>query len=286
MNMKQIILSATICLATANVFAQAKIVDKAIIKTTINVTAPDDEEEISNAGSGPSGGNVMRFSNMMDGETKLTSYVSGNLGKMEISSEVMSAKIFTNNDTKETVSIMTIMGRTFGTRSTPEDEAEGRKRLDSMMKERAKTDSGASKREREGKLPKTILVEYVNETKKISGFNCKKAYVITDRVLRRDTQTVWYCPDFKIKSIGGNIGGGMPMTRGFGDFSGEGFDKIEGTVIMYEKKMPRGRTMEYKVTKIEMDKDIAASEFEIPKDVEIKSAKEMMQGGGMRMIMR
>jgi hypothetical protein len=286
MNMKQIILSATICLAAANVFAQAKIIDKAIIKTTITITAPDDEEEISNAGSGPSGGNVMRFSNMMDGETKLTSYLSGNLGKMEISSEVMNAKFYTNSDTKETVSIMTMMGRTSGTRSTPEDEIEGKKRLDSMMKERAKTDSNFSKREREGKLPKTILVEYVNESKKVSGFNCKKALVITDRVLRRDTQVVWYCPEFKIKNIGGNISNAVPMARAFGDFSGDGFDKVDGTVIMYEKKMARGRMMEYKVTKIEMDKNIAASEFEIPKDVEIKSAKEMMQGGGMRMIMR
>jgi hypothetical protein len=285
MNMKRIILSATICLAAANVFAQAKIVDKAIIKTTINIVAPDEEEEISNAGNGPSGGG-MRFANMMDGETKLTSYLSGNLSKMEINSEVMNAKIFSNSDTKETVSIMTIMGRTFGTRSTPEDEIEGKKRMDSMMKERAKTDSSFSKREREGRLPKTILVEYIDESKKISGFNCKKALVITDRVLRRDTQVVWYCPEFKIKNIGGNVGGGMPMARSFGDFSGDGFDKVEGTVIMYEKKMARGRVMEYKVTKIEMDKDIAASEFEIPKDVEIKSAKEMMQGGGMRMMMR
>ena len=51
--------------------------------------------------------------------------------------------------------------------------------------------------------------------------------------------------------------------------------------MMYERTMPRGREMEVKVTKIETDKEIADKEFEIPKDVEIKSMKEMGgQGGG------
>jgi hypothetical protein len=286
--MKKIVLAMVGCFSAFALFAQIKVVDRAIVSTTINIVAPDDDESISEVSGGPSsgGGNVMRITNTMDGETKMVSYVKGNLSKVDINSEMMSLSIYSDESTKEKTSIFKVMGRTFGIKSTPEDEAAGKKRMDSLMAERSKTDSSEGKRQREGKLPKTISVEYLADSKKISGFNCKKALIITDRVLRKDTQAVWYCPDFKINGLSADLGSGIPMARQFGNFGGDGFEKVDGTVIMFEKKLPRGRTMEYKVTKVEMDKDIAASEFEVPKDVEIRSAKEAMQGGGgMRMMM-
>jgi hypothetical protein len=38
--------------------------------------------------------------------------------------------------------------------------------------------------------------------------------------------------------------------------------------------------MTVEVTKLVIDKDVADKEFEIPKDIEIKAAKDMQNGGG------
>jgi hypothetical protein len=46
-------------------------------------------------------------------------------------------------------------------------------------------------------------------------------------------------------------------------------------VMQYDMKIFRGRTMEVRVTKIDTGKEVAAKEFEIPKGVELKSAKDV-----------
>jgi hypothetical protein len=287
--MKKCLLSLFAAVGFIGAFAQTKVVDKAVLQFTINIVAEEDEDDniaLAGADRGPGGGGMMRMSNMMDGETKITSFITPENTKMVVKSESINASIFKNETTKETATIFSMMGTTMGIKSSPEDEAEMKKRMDSMRAERAKTDSNARRGDREGRLPKTITVNYIDESKKISGYACKKALIITDRVLRKDTQVVWYCPDFKIKNFSADLGNGVPMMRGFGNTGSDGFDKIDGTVMLFEKKMPRNRTMEFKVTKVELDKDTPAKEFEIPKDVELKTMKEMQQGGGMRMIMR
>lgn len=103
--------------------------------------------------------------------------------------------------------------------------------------------------------------------------------IITDKLLSKDTLAVWYKPGVKFANVSSTGG-----TSGFGNLGGAGgnipFEKIVGFVIMYELGMPRGRKMEVKVTKIETYKEIADKEFEVPKDVEIKSMKEMTGPGG------
>ena len=49
--------------------------------------------------------------------------------------------------------------------------------------------------------------------------------------------------------------------------------------MQYERNMNRGRHMTVEVTKLVIDKDVADKEFEIPKNIEIKSAKDMQNGG-------
>lgn len=82
------------------------------------------------------------------------------------------------------------------------------------MKERAKTDTNIKPRSRSVNFSSNIV--NTNETKKIAGYNCKKALVITDKIIVKDTFVVWYTPDLKFSNITstggtsglGNMGGG------------------------------------------------------------------------------
>jgi hypothetical protein len=125
-----------------------------------------------------------------------------------------------------------------------------------------------------------------DETKKIAGYNCKKAYIVTTRILGiKDSSVVWYTPEFKLNNVSstGGLSSFSNMMGGSGTNSAYG--KIDGFIMRYENKMPRGRHMIVEVTKVELEKEIAAKEFDIPKDFDVKPMKEMqgmMQGGGGR----
>ncbi len=278
--MKLIFLSSFLLAATV-VFAQPKMITQATISTTTNVIAPEDEDvsQVQNQGGGG-----FNFRNMGDGETKTTTYVKNDLVKTNLKSETFKGAIYRDNTKKITTTIFEIMGNTSGFYSSDDDQAEMKKKMDSMREARSNTDTAMKRRTRTVDFQATVV--YLDETKKIAGFNCKKALIITDKLLSKDTLAVWYTPEIKfanIASTGGTSGMGA-MAGGFGGATN--FEKIDGFVMQYERSMPRGRVMEVKVTKIDMDKDIAAKEFEIPKDVELKSMKEMSgPGGGMRMMM-
>ena len=257
---------------------QSKIVTQATITTSTNIIAPEDEDvtQIQNQGGGG-----FNFRNFGDGETKSTTYIKNDLVKTNYKSESFRGSMYRNNTTKITTTIFEIMGNKQGFYSSDNDQEEMAKRMDSMMKERAKTDTSFKPRSRSVNFLSNI--EYTNELKKIAGYNCKKALIITDKIIAKDTLAVWYTPEIKFAHLASTGG-----TSGFGNLGGasgnNSFDKIDGFVMMYQRSMPRGRKMEVKVTKVEIDKEIADKEFEIPKDVEIKSMKEMTgQGGGFRM---
>ena len=278
--MKLFFLSALV-LGGAAATAQPKLMKQAIITTTTNVIAPEDED-VAQVGNAGGGGGGMNFRNFGDGETKSVTYVKNDLVKTNFKSESFRGTVYRNNALKTTTTIFEIMGNKQGFTASDDDQADMRKKADSMMKERSKTDTGMQKRMRT-LTPSPGTVAYTNETKKISGYNCKKAYIITDRILTKDSLAVWYTPEFKFPNLSSTGG-----TSGFGNMgAANNFDKIDGFVMQYERKMPRGRVMEVKVTKIETDKEIADKEFDIPKDVEIKTMKEMSaQGGGMMRMIR
>lgn len=266
-------------LASAACFAQPKLLTQATITTSTNVIAPDDED-VSQVGQTGGGFN---FRNFMDGETKSTTYIKNELVKTNYKSEAFRGTIFRDNAAKRTTTVFEIMGNKQGFYMNDDDTADLRKQADSMMKERMKTDTSLQKRVRKPQTESNVTVAYTEEAKKIAGYNCKKAYIITDRLFGKDSLAVWYTPEIKFAHVASTGG-----SSGIGSFFGgkNNFDKVDGFVMQYEMSMPRGRRMEVKVTKIETDKEIADKEFEIPKDVEIKSMKEMNQGGGgFRMMM-
>jgi hypothetical protein len=275
--MKLFFLSA-FTLFTLGAQAQTKLMKQAIISTTTDVVAPD-EEDVSQIQQNTGGGGGQNFRNFMDGETKSVTFIKNDLVKTNYKSEVGRGSTYRNNTTKVTTTIMEVMGNKMGFFSSDDDMAAMGKKRDSMMQERAKTDTSMKRRmQRPEAFP--ITVAYTNDTKKIAGYNCKRALLITDKLIVKDTMEVWFTPDIKFENLPST--GGL---SGIGNMGGAmGFEKIDGFVMQYRRNMPRGRVMEVKVTKIETDKEIADKEFDIPKDVEIKPMSEMggPGGGGFR----
>jgi hypothetical protein len=272
--MKSILLFVGV-FTTSLAFAQPKMITSATITTITTVIAPE-EEDVSQVGQGQ--GVRMNFMAMMDGETKTTTWLKNDLVKTAIKSEIIKATIYRNNTTKVTNTVMNRMGITTGSTSTDADLETMKKKMDSAMAERAKTDTNMKRRTRNVDFPATV--SYIEESKKIGGFNCKKAIIITDKILSKDSMVVWYCPEFKINSVASTGGfSNIPMAARFMGGSGkDNFELVNGFVMMYDRKLPGGRRMEVKVSKIDFTTDISDKEFELPKDVEFKPMSEFGRG--------
>jgi len=258
-------------------YAQPKLLTQAMITTKTTIVASETEEtQVQDMRTADGGGEVrvMRFGG--DGETKTTTWLKNDMLKTFSESEMGRTTVIRDNSKKITTTIREVMGKKSGTYATDEDQAAMRKRMDSMMQSRGGQNvsfGGTSN------TPATYSVVYIDESKKISGFSCKKALIIATRSSRSDTTTVWYCPEFKLQNLpntGGLAGGfgGLNLTSGAG-----GMELLNGFPMQYERNMLRGRHMTVEVTKLLIDKDIADKEFEIPKDIEVKAMKDMQNGG-------
>jgi hypothetical protein len=276
--MKQFFFLAFVCCSGA-ASAQPKLVTQATIHSTTTITAPEDEDvaAIQNQGGGPGGGMRMMFGG--DGETKSVTQVKNDLVKTVMKSDMGRTTIIRNNANKMTTTLLEMMGNKTGFYITDDEQAKLRVEMDSMMKARRKDSSSARMMRPAEATP--VQVVYTNDTKKIAGYPCKKAYLVATRILGiKDSSVVWFTPDFKVNNVT-STGGSFSMGMGGAPAVSNGFDKIDGFVMGYETKMRRGRTMIVQVTKIELDKEVADKEFEIPKDFDVKPMKEMrsMMGG-------
>ncbi len=286
-NMKSLItvfltFSITFC------FSQAKLYQSAIINTTTNVIAPE-EEDVQNLQNNQDG-RGMNFRNMMDGETKFVTYLKNDFVKTTIKSEMGKGSVYRDNSKQLTSTVFEMMGNKMGFYFTDEDQEEMQKRRDSMMAERRKRDTTQKQTPQFDRSKFTTEIAYTNESKKIAGYNCKKAYLVTTRLLGvKDSSVFWYSPEIKFNNL--------YSTGGFSNMPGmmsnmaptlNGLEKLDGFVIRYEMNMRRNRRMEVEVTKIVLDKEIDSKEFDIPKDIEMKPMKEMgnMFGGGRGGFMR
>ncbi len=277
--MKQIFFLTLVCCSGA-AWAQPKLVTQATIHSTTTITAPEDEDvaAIQNQGGGPGGGMRMMFGG--DGETKSVTQVKNELVKTVMKSDMGRTTIIRNNANKMTTTLLEMMGNKTGFFITDDEQVKLRLEMDSMMKARTKDSSSA--RVMRPAEPVPVEVVYTNETKKIAGYACKKAYLVSTRILGiKDSSVVWFTPDFKVNNVT-STGGSFSMGMGGTPAVSNGFDKIDGFVMGYETKMRRGRTMVVQVTKVDMEKEVADKEFEVPKDFDVKPMKEMrsMMGAG------
>ena len=275
--MKKIITVFFLAAATGS-YAQPKMLTQAIITTKTTIVAPEEDDAATTAAAsaGPGGGDEVRvFRNFGDGETKTTTWLKNDIFKTYSETETGRTTIIRDNGKKVTTTIMEMMGKKFGFYATDEDQANLRKRMDSMMQSRNQNSTQGAQT-----APKVNIV-YFEETRKISGYNCNKAMIVTTRSNgRSDSSIVWFTPDIKLQGIS-STGGSFGGMGNFGQASAiNPMDQLKGFPMQYERNMPRGRKMTVLVTKIVTDKEIEDKEFDIPKDVDIKSAKDMQNGGG------
>jgi len=279
--MKQIFFFAALISGTTAI-AQPKLVNQAIINTTTNIIAPEEEDVANVQSQGQGGGMARMFSG--DGETKTVTHVKNDLVKSVSKSETGRTTIIRDNQKKLTTTLFEIMGTRNGFYATDEEMASGRKSMDSMMRAGAANDT-SRKVVRPAEPPK-INISVTDETKKIAGYTCKKAYIITTRILGiKDTSVAWFTPDVKINNVS-STGGGMTSIMSMGSPTSNpmaGLEQIDGFVMRFETTMRRNRIMNVEVTKLEIEKDVADKEFNIPKDFDVKPMSEMrnMMRGGM-----
>jgi hypothetical protein len=280
--MKRLLLMAAV-IYSGNLMAQAKLVSQATVNTTTTIIAPE-EEDVSNIQVQGGDGARMNFRNFGDGETKSVTYLKNDLVKTVMKSDMGRSTIIRDNGKKLTTTLIEMMGNKTGFYATDEEQAAMRKRMDSMMQatRNGATDTGRRRNARPAETTAPEII-YTEETRKIAGYICKKAFIVNTRFLgNKDSSVVWYTPEFKLQNISST--GGL---SGFGAFTSNStsnvYDKIDGFVMRYENKMPRGRNMVVEVTKVDIAKEIADKEFDIPKDFDVKPMKDMqnmMQGGG------
>lgn len=275
--MKRIFTTALVLMGFA-VYAQDA-PKQAIIKTKTTIVSPEDDNNAPPPPPpGEGGERRMVFMAGGDMEFNTTTYIKNSMNKTVLKSDMFNTTTIRDNANKKTITLSEMMGKKTATIATDEEAAEMQKRLDSMMQANPQL-SGANR----NNTPPTYEVVNIEETKKIAGYDCKKAILITIRGMgRRDSTTVWYCPTLKFEGL--NLtGGGMPGGGG-GIFVRNmglgGLEKIDGFPMLYERNMNRGRKMTVEVTSIDTNKEIKDAEFEIPKGYEIQSAKDAQRGFG------
>jgi hypothetical protein len=277
--MKKIITLALLS-ATIAATAQTKVLTQAVITTKTTTISPEGEE--ANLPTPPPSANgeeirVVRFGG--DGETKTVTTLKGDMIKTYTETDMSRTSVIRDNGKKITTTLMEMMGTKTGFYATDEEQEQMRKRMDSMLQSRRQGNDNNAR----PSAPTGTEISYADESKKIAGLVCKKAFVIISRQNgTKDSTTVWYCPDFKLQglpSTGGLAGfGGMGRTTSLNGLSG-----LAGFPMQYEMKLPRGRKMIVEVTKINIEKEVAEKEFEIPKDFVLKPMKDMQNGGDGRM---
>ncbi len=278
------ILFSTMFFVSVTAFAQQQVIKQAIVSTTTNVIAPEGEDVQNIQGGG--GGGMQMFRNFGDGETKSITYVNDSMVKTVMKNDMGRSTIIRNNNAKLTTTLLEIMGNKNGFFITDDEQAVMKVKMDSMMQARRNADT-TKPRNSTTKTDYPVEISYVDGSKKIAGYDCKKVWVITTRLFGiKDSVAVWYNPEIKIQNVVST--GGTSSFGGFGNLGNftslNGLDKIDGFVMQYEMNMRRGRRMVVEVTKIDIKKEVTVKDFEIPKDFEVKPMKEfqsMMQGSGM-----
>ena len=279
--MKKIITSLFL-VASVVTNAQTKILTQATVTTKTTTISPDGIDD--NMPPPPPSANgeevrVMRFGG--DGETKSVTTLKGDMVKTYTENEMSRTTVLRDNGKKITTTLMEMMGNKTGFYATDEEQEQMSKRMDSLMQNR-RQETGNTNLNSNPAISTSIA--YIDETKKIAGLVCKKAFVITERKNSiKDSSTVWYCPDFKLQGVVST--GGMSGFGGFGRTTNlSGLKELAGFPMQYEMKMNRGRKMVVEVTKINIDKEVADKEFEIPKDFVLKPMKDMQNGDGRMQI--
>lgn len=282
--MKKTLTTAISMLLGICLFAQIKVVENAIIKVKTEMTFPEN----FNPGRGSAPGDGGGFSMPRDMETNSTMYYTPNFMKVESTSDFGNNIVITDRINKKTTTLIEAMGRKTGFYSSDAEDEAMKAKTDSLreLKKDSLRTMGLVFKENKPEIT------YVEETKKISGYTCKKAIIKTKGQNGEPNESiVWYNPEFKISPISSAAGN----TQGFGGGRGrmmmggiQGLDQIEGFPMEYEVTRNNGFIIHMTVLKVQTDATIDEKTFEIPKGYDLKPMSSMQGGNGegMRMIFR
>ncbi len=251
-----------------NGFAQQKTVEHAIVKSKTEISFPE------NANRNAGGGDDSPFA-AGGMETKSTIYFTKDFTKTFTESDFGNNTVIIDKKNERTTTLTQANGRKTGFYSTAQDEAEMKRRMDSVRQARGQPGGNRDA------ASSNVEIVPTDQTKKIAGYTCKKAIIKTKTRQGENETIVWYTPDFKMAEgyptgIGAGFGrGGGGRQRAGGGFSMSGLDKIEGFIMEYEVSRPNGFSMHMEVTDITLDPKLDDKTFEIPKGYDIKPIKEM-----------
>ena len=282
--MQKLITTTAMLLSLGTSIAQPKIVERAIIKAKTEITFPDNFGTTT-VTSDNGGGS---FTMPRDMETTSTMYYTPDFMKVESLTDFGNNIVITDRKNKKTTTLIEAMGRKTGFFSTDQEAEAQKARMDSIRNLRRDSLAALGITFSENK-PELI---YVDETKKVSGVDCKKVIIKSRGQNGAVTEnTIWYNPEFKIagtstaaSSTGGGFGGGRGMMSMGGNIAG--LDQIEGFPMEYEMVRGNGFKMHMTVINVKLDPIIDEKVFEIPKGFDIKPMSGMQGRDGMRMIIR
>ena len=259
--MKLILFSILFLLFTAALPAQ-QIVNEAIIQMKTETTNPDD-----GGGIPPASGDGERVMiRMGDGEVKSKMFFKNGMTKIESDMGMGKNQVIVDSKTKTTTTLFEAMGRKMGF-FTNDDE------MQRMMAGRDSANGGGQRIQNQQFTPE-VFIEYLSETKKIAGMECKKALLrYKNRRGEEVQQIVWYSPEFM-------LGEGFRVRDMMRIANIPGLNKLKGFPMEFETTRPNGGKTHFTVTKVELNAKVDDKVFVIPKDYDIKPMSEMRQQGG------
>jgi GLPGLI family protein len=257
--MKSLISSLAILLFAGTLQAQ-QIVNEVIIQMKTETTSPTDGGGSPPAVSGDGEQRVMI--RMGEGEIKSKMYFKNGMTKIESDMGMGNSQVIVDSKTKVTTTLFEAMGKKMG--FTSSDSA-----MQQMFNGR---DSGRQQRVQQ--FNPEVFIEYLGETKKIAGMECKKAVIrYKNRKGDEEQQIVWYSPEFM-------LGEGFRMRDMMRMVSIPGLNKLKGFPMEFETIRQNGAKVHYQVTKVDLNAKVDDKTFVIPKDYDIKPMSDMRQQGG------
>lgn len=238
-----------------------QVVNEAVIQMKIETTNPnsDGTPPVSNDGEGRV---MVRIG---DGEMKSKMYFKNGMTKVETDMGMGLNQVIIDSKEKKTTTLFEAMGRKMGFYTTEGD----------MQRMMAGADSGRQQRIQQPFSPE-VFVEYLSETKKIAGMECKKALLrYKDRRGEEVQQEVWYTPEF-ILGEGFKIRDVMRMANI------PGLEKIKGFPMEFNLVRQNGAKVHYQVSNVDLNAKVDDKVFLIPKGYDVKPMSEMNRGGNGR----
>ncbi len=257
----KLIFSAIAVLFTITVSMAQQVVNEAVIQMKIEMTNPNSDggPPVSNDGEG----RVMV--RMGDGEMKSKMYFKNGMTKVETDMGIGLNQVIIDSKEKKTTTLFEAMGRKMGFYTTEAD----------MQRMMTGADSGRQQRVQQQFSPE-VFVEYLSETKKIAGMECKKALLrYKDRRGEEVQQEVWYTPEFV-------LGEGFKIRDVMRMANVPGLEKIKGFPMEFQLTRQNGAKIHYQVSKVDLNAKVDDKVFLIPKDYDVKPMSEMNRGGNGR----